>query len=168
MFNVPRVALRPRHHEAPLHLFLAHLRQVFAQESHQRIRLVLVDLPVELTPSSRPLVCLTCPGVALRPRHHEAPLSLHRANHCSQESHTEMRAMIRQMSVRHHSHHAKSVWSSSHDEHSVSPLSGRTHSGPRHPSHLYGSASSSPECSSPEELTVAVDLGVGAPGTANV
>ena len=55
-----------------------------------------------------------------------------------------------QMSVRHHSHHAKSVKSSSHNEHSVSPLSGKTYSGPRHPSHLHGSASSSPECSSPE------------------
>ena len=45
----------------------------------------------------------------------------------------------------------------------MSPLSGRTYSGPRHPSHLYGSASS-PECSSREYLSVAVDLGVSALG----
>ena len=40
-------------------LFLARLRLVFAQESHQRIRLVLVHRPIELTPSSHLLVCLT-------------------------------------------------------------------------------------------------------------
>ena len=134
--------------------FSSRLRLAFAQESHQRISLVLVDRPVELTPSSRLLVCVTCPrsGTAT-PTPRETAESQSDNSLYFVEAQAGRRAMILtqsgQMSVRHHSHHAKSVWSSSHNEHSVSPLSGRTHCGPKHPSHLYGSASSSPECSSP-------------------
>ena len=115
---------------------------------------------------SQNLVHVSCPSGALRLRHHETPLSLPgvvsgKASHDPHAVGTSERATPlapRQVGVELVAQRALSV----------SPLNGRTYSGPRHPSHPYGSASSSPKCSSPRSLSVAVDLGVSAPGTANV